>query len=167
MQPCFLTLLQRAGMPPDSLTTVYTTIFRSVMEYACQVWHMGLTDKQSETLESIQKCAMVIISPDLSHGDALAKLGLPTLHDRREHLCRRFFQAMLQPAEHWSLTACGLSQWAKSSDGLDWQLPIHCFVIIDGLCFLSLIVHFLAHYAYQTVKLCMNSTIGCNKLDLI
>ena len=32
----FLTLLKRAGMPHDSLTTVYTTIVRSVMEYACQ-----------------------------------------------------------------------------------------------------------------------------------
>ena len=67
------------------------------MEYACQVWHTGLTNKQSETLESIQKRAMMILSPDLSYGDALAKLGLPTLHDRREHLCRRFFQAILQP----------------------------------------------------------------------
>ena len=86
-------------MPPDSLTTVYATIVRSVMEYACQVWHTGLTDKQSETLENIQKRAMVIIFPDLSYGDALAKLGLSTLHDRHEHLCRRFFQAMLQP-EH-------------------------------------------------------------------
>ena len=83
-------------MPPDSLTTVSTTIVRSVREYACQVWHTGLTDKQSEPLDSIQKRAMVIIFPDLSYGDALAKLGLPTLHDRREHLCRRFFQAMLQ-----------------------------------------------------------------------
>ena len=69
------------------------------MEYACQVWHTGLRDKQSETLESVQKRALVIISPDLSCGDALVKLGLSTLHDRREHLCRRFVQAMLQP-EH-------------------------------------------------------------------
>ena len=67
------------------------------MEYACQAWHTGLTDKQSETLERIQKRAMVIVCPDLSYGNALAKVGLPTLHDRHEHMCRRFFQAMLQP----------------------------------------------------------------------
>ena len=59
-----------------------------------------LTDKQSESLESIQKRAMVIIFPDLSCGDALAKLGLLSLHDSREHMCRRFFQAVLQP-EYW------------------------------------------------------------------
>ena len=102
MQQCslglyFLTLLKRAGMLPDSLTMVYTSIVRSVMEYAWQVWHMGLTDKQSETFESIQKCAMVIIFPGLSYGDASAKLGLPTLHNRREHLCHQFVQAMLHP----------------------------------------------------------------------
>ena len=169
------------------LTTVYTTVVRSVKEYACQVWHTGLTDKQSETLESIQKRAMAILSPDLSYGNALAKLGLLTFHDRREHLCRRFFQAMLQP-EHmlhhllpekrdtgyglrnsnkiippnhctsWEIqentgpsrpvgtSSNILSQWAKSSDGLYWRFPTHCFVIIDKLYFLSLIVHMLAHY---------------------
>ena len=165
------------------LTTVYTTIVRSVMEYACQVWHMGLTDKQSEITDSIQKHLMVIAFPDLSEGDALAMLGLPTLHNRRKNLCRRLFQAMLQPKhrlhhllpekrntgyglgnsnkylliaahhvrEHWSVTVCGAdsnfsSQWARSSDGLYWQFPTHCFVIIDRLYFLSLIVHILAHY---------------------
>ena len=29
------------------------------------------------------------------------------------------------------------------------QFPIHCFVIIDGLYFLSLIVHTLAHYGIK------------------
>ena len=54
---------------------------------------------QSEKLQSIQTRAMVIIFPSLSFGGALAKLRLPTLHDRREHLCRWFFQAMLQPED--------------------------------------------------------------------
>ena len=40
---------------------------------------------------------MVITVPGLSYGGTLAKLGSPTLRDRREHLSRRFFQVMLQP----------------------------------------------------------------------
>ena len=45
-----------------------------------------------------------------------------------------------------------LSQWAKSSDGLDGQFLFHCFVIIDGLYFLSLIVHILAHYGISNCE---------------
>ena len=93
----FLTLLKRAGMPPHSMTKVYTAIVRSIAEYACQVWHTGLTEQQSEKLESIQKRAMRIIFPDFSYGDALAQSKLPTMHDRRERLSREFFEAMLQP----------------------------------------------------------------------
>ncbi len=95
----FLRLLKRAGMPGDSMLKVYTAIVRSLTEYACAVWHTGLTVQQTEKLESVQKRALWIIYPDLSYREALAQSGLPTMHDRRSLLCRQFFQAMLQP-EH-------------------------------------------------------------------
>ncbi|KAK2151008.1 hypothetical protein NP493_2697g00004 [Ridgeia piscesae] len=48
-------LLKRAGIEPHHLVKIYTTIIRSVIEYACQVWHTSLTIRQTNLLESIQK----------------------------------------------------------------------------------------------------------------
>ncbi len=93
----FLRLLQRAGVASAHIVRVYVTLVRSLLEYACQVWHTGLTIAQSDTLESIQKRAMSIALPDLCYRDALAQAHLTTLHDRREELCRRFFHAMMVP----------------------------------------------------------------------
>lgn len=93
----FLRLLKRAGMPADSMVKVYTAIVRSLTEYACQVWHTGLTAQQSDKLESIQKRALGIIFPDRSYRAALALSGLQTMGDRRELLCKQFFLAMQEP----------------------------------------------------------------------
>ena len=37
--------LVRAGVPTCDVVCVYTSIIRSVLEYACPVWHPGLTKK--------------------------------------------------------------------------------------------------------------------------
>ena len=93
----FLTLLRRAGMPPQSMLRVFTAVVRSLTEYACPAWHTTLTEQQSDKLESIQQRALKIIFPDLSYRAALEESGLPTLCDHCESLCRQFFQVMLQP----------------------------------------------------------------------
>jgi hypothetical protein len=93
----FLTLLKRAGMPAASMLKVYTAVVRPITEYACPVWHVGLTDEQSEKLESIQRRALNIIYPDMSYRAALSQAGLPRLHQRRENLSRDFFIGILKP----------------------------------------------------------------------
>ncbi len=90
----FLTLLKRAAVDQTSLVRIYVSLVRSVMEYACQVWHTGLTGEQTKQLESIQRRAMDIIFPDLCYMDALKLTRLDTLGSRREELCRSFFEAM-------------------------------------------------------------------------
>jgi len=35
--------LFRAGVPASDIVCVYTSIICSVLEYACPVWHPGLT----------------------------------------------------------------------------------------------------------------------------
>ena len=57
----FFILLKRPGIEPHHLVNIYTTIIRSVIEYACQVRHTSLTIRQTNQLESIQKRAMRII----------------------------------------------------------------------------------------------------------
>ena len=43
----FIILFKQAGVEPHHLIKIYTTIIRSVTEYACQVWHMSLTKRKS------------------------------------------------------------------------------------------------------------------------
>jgi len=39
----------------------FKTVIRSVLEYACPVWHNSLTNEQSDQLESILKSALKIL----------------------------------------------------------------------------------------------------------
>lgn len=95
----FLTLLRRAAVDQQTLVRIYVSLVRSVMEYACQVWHTGLTKEQTRRIESIQRRAMDIIYPDVRYTDALQQAALDTLAVRREAACKSFFEAMKQP-EH-------------------------------------------------------------------
>ena len=89
-------LLRRAGMPTQSMLRVFTAVMRPPTEYACSAWHTTLTEQQSDKLENIQQRALKSIFLELSYREALAASGLPTPCDRRESLCRQFFQAMLR-----------------------------------------------------------------------
>src|SRR5208282_6373359 len=70
-----------------------------VTEYACAVWHPGLTKSQSHSLEALQRRAFrTILSHNTDYSDALFITGLPTLADRREELTRRLFSQIQNPA---------------------------------------------------------------------
>ena len=62
------------------------------MEYACQVWHGGLTGGQSDLLESVQIRAMRIIMPVASYDLSLEISELPRLDHRRQDLCKKTVQ---------------------------------------------------------------------------
>ena len=89
-----LRLLKRSKVPMDKLLTIYCSLIRPVMEYACQVWHGGLTGGQSLLLESVQKRALHIIMPDASYELALEISELPRLDQRRKDLCQKLFKEM-------------------------------------------------------------------------
>ena len=78
-------------MSPNELVKVYTSLVRPTVEYACQVWHAGLTKGQTEMLESIQERVLKLIYPDLDYNQALAESRLDTLHERREKLSQNLF----------------------------------------------------------------------------
>ena len=63
----FLKQLRRADVPTRDLLHFYTTVVRPVLEYACPVWHPGLTAAHCELLESVQKRAIRIIYPDANY----------------------------------------------------------------------------------------------------
>ena len=85
-------VLKRSGFKDTNLIEIYCGRIRSVLEYACQVWHPGLTMAQSQDLERIQVRALSIINPELSYWEALDKYKLTTLENRRETLCKKTFE---------------------------------------------------------------------------
>ena len=93
----FISQLKRTKMSPDDMVKVYTSLVRPLTEYACQVWHSSLSGEQSDMLESIQERALRMIYPSLSYVEACQTTGLPTLHQRRDVLCKRLFEDCQDP----------------------------------------------------------------------
>ena len=78
--------LVRSGLSFGDVIPVYSSLIRSILEYACPVWHCGLTKGQSDEIESIQRRCLRIVFPELSYSDALQIAGLEQLSVRRERL---------------------------------------------------------------------------------
>ena len=76
----------------DQLVAVYVTRIRSILEFACPVFHSGLTHEQIHQIELTQKKAFaVILGKDYnSYESVLIKLKLDRLDQRRTKLCYNF-----------------------------------------------------------------------------
>ena len=96
-----LSKLKKFGLEVDELVVVWKTILRPLTEYAAPLWHSGLTEKDSQNLESLQKKVLGIIlgvkyvdnkrlyklgNKTFSYEQALEKLDLTLLVNRREGL---------------------------------------------------------------------------------
>ena len=90
--------LARVGVAHHDIILIYCAIIRSVLEYACAVWHSGLTSAQSNDIERVQKRCLRIIFPELSYSDALFVAGLDRLSVRREQIVRDTFKNMQLPS---------------------------------------------------------------------
>ena len=93
-----LVQLRRACLNQIDMCRYYVACIRSVLEYACQVFHGGLTKEQSEMLESIKKRAVRIISPGLSYSDALVFFNLQSFLNVDKKLCLNLFTQIRNPS---------------------------------------------------------------------
>jgi hypothetical protein len=95
-QSCMFTLnlLRRSRVSDKDIIAIFTTKIRPILEYAAAVWHPGLTCEQTEALENIQKRAMKLAFPNLDYKDALEIYKIPSLEDRRIHICKKLFESM-------------------------------------------------------------------------
>ena len=66
----FLRQLKRSQVKPEELMLFYITCIRSILEYACPVFHRALPRYLSEDLERLQKHALRIIYPGMSYNQA-------------------------------------------------------------------------------------------------
>ena len=71
--------VNKFGFDHHELVTVYTSDVRPIIEYGDVVWHSGLTDKQANDLERIQKraCRTILgFKKYTTYRDALDSCGL-------------------------------------------------------------------------------------------
>ena len=71
---------------------LYILYERSILEQSCVVWSSSLTKENSDDLERVQKAAVKVILGNNfeNYEDALIKVNLPKLSDRRSELCLKF-----------------------------------------------------------------------------
>ena len=95
------------------------------MEYACPVWHSGLTTSQSADIERVQRRCLKIIFPTLSYREALQISDLEKLCTRRERFVRQLFNDMkdINHVLH-SIVPTRLSQIKSTRNNYIYELPI-------------------------------------------
>ena len=71
---------------------------RSKLEQSAVLWHFGLSDKNRAKLERVQKSALKVILGKryTTYSEALEKLNIESLEDRRKSLCLKFAKKCLQ-----------------------------------------------------------------------
>ena len=82
-----LRVLRRSGISPSDLLSVYYSLGRSILEYACSVWHTSLPNYLCNRIEQVQKRALRILYPDLHY-----IVHCPRLDVRRQEICLQTFK---------------------------------------------------------------------------
>jgi hypothetical protein len=92
-----LCVLRKSKVPTTDMVAVYTCYIRPVLEYASQVWHSSITERQVIAVENVQKRAARIIFglQYQSYTMALELLGISSLKSRREDLFIKFGKNLL------------------------------------------------------------------------
>ena len=80
------------GASHDEMVHLWTVFCRSVLEQSCAVWHSSLTQENEDDLERTQKsfCKLVLKENYISYDQALLKLNMESLKERRTNLQLKF-----------------------------------------------------------------------------
>jgi len=123
----FLKRLRRAGVPLPDLITVYCGYIRPTLEYATPCWNAGLTRRESDRIERVQKraCRVMLGRQYLSYSDALLTLDLQSLSQRRLTLCQDFALAVTKAGRHapWLPPARNPSHHMQLRHTRQYKLP--------------------------------------------
>ena len=93
--------MKSLSLSDEQLFEIYCKEIRSIVEFGVPVWHPGLTNKDSNDIERIQKLAFKIILEGCytDYIEACLYFDTTTLKQRREKLClsfaRNFFKSKL------------------------------------------------------------------------
>ena len=77
---------------------IYISFIRSILEQSSNVWNSSLTLKNVEDIERIQKTALTFILKNTykTYDEALIKMDLDSLNDRRKNLDIKFAKSCLK-----------------------------------------------------------------------
>ena len=89
-----LRVLRRSGIPSADLLSIYNALIRSVLKYACEVWHTSLPQYFSNKIERMQKRALY---PFTDYAEALSISRCSRLDDRRHSICQNTFHKIAKP----------------------------------------------------------------------
>ncbi len=92
-----LRVFQKSCFSDRELLEIFTACLKSIVEYACQVWHPDLTQAQMHNIEGVQIRAMKIIRPDSTYWQALKYYDLTNLEERRISLCKSTYETIKEP----------------------------------------------------------------------
>ena len=74
-----------------TMTEVYCSLIRPVLEYCSTAYHTTLTAEQSEMLERLQRQLLkIIFGYDVSYAECILRSGIERLDNRRERLFANF-----------------------------------------------------------------------------
>ena len=74
------------------LVMLYGQFIRSILEFNSNVWFSSISQEESDDLEAVQKtaCKLILNNNYTTYDDALRKLKLETLKDRRQKIAEKF-----------------------------------------------------------------------------
>ena len=114
--------LKNLGAENTDLVDIFSKQVRSVLEFGAPVWQSGITDREKQDIERVQKtfCKIILKDQYQSYHLALKKLELDRLDVRRKKLCLNFalkaesnekFKHWFKPAVKTSCTRLKLPKY--------------------------------------------------------
>ena len=97
--------LYEFNIPMEEMVNIYILFIRSVVEYACVVWHSSISSEESNNIERVQKTALrIILKSDYdNYHSALRLVSLSTLKERRRKLSLSFAKKCLKSDDNKDL----------------------------------------------------------------
>lgn len=93
---CILCLV-RIGADISEIISVYCSLTHSILEYACPVWHPGLTLGHNKNIEIVQKRLIKMPYPSLLDANDLSSSDVERMYDRWERLMEELFSEITNP----------------------------------------------------------------------
>ncbi|KAI8496832.1 Leucine-rich repeat-containing protein 15 [Branchiostoma belcheri] len=126
--------LKKHGLETSDLILIFIGFVRPVLEYACVLWHPGLTRELSLKIERVQKRALrTILGNDYTdYQSALNLTGLSRLDARRQELCLRFATSLVNSEKYQYNVARGKIATQSSTVSYDNRVQEGPEKAVDG-----------------------------------
>ncbi len=88
--------LKRAGVSQCDLLSVYSSVIRPLVEYACPVWYTNLPVYLSDSTETVQKRSFrtIYMYPGILYSDAMEIVNVPTLYKKTSKIYARILSVL-------------------------------------------------------------------------